>query len=350
MGALSRELPNAVNINLNPNANTNNTVGACSSTVTTGCPNGVVQSVITVSDANGLGPIANGTVFTVPTYTNTLNSNFGAVNELFSNINASYHALVAEIENKTSKHIQYDVNYTWSHALDYNQNESTTTLSSGWFDPYNIDGYKKGGNYGNSQFNVPNRLVAWAILNSPDLKRNDWVKWVANDWSLNPVFQGQNGLPYSATIGSGYPSYSAYSSSWNGAGTNYWIPAIGHNTFRQSKTLVFDMRLEKQFPLKAYGKPYNVQLMGEFFNMANHPNVTGVSNTAYNLADNSSVTKACTGTSTVTGQVQDECSTLKYVPKAGTGINASGFGAVTNANSNFAYSPRQVQISLRLEF
>jgi hypothetical protein len=125
---------------------------------------------------------------------------------------------------------------------------------------------------------------------------------VANDWSLNPVFQGQNGLPYSATIGSGYPSYSAYSSSWNGAGTNYWIPAIGHNTFQQSKTLVFDMRLEKQFPLKAYGKPYNVQLMGEFFNMANHPNVTGVSNTAYNLADNSSVTKACTGTSTVTGQ------------------------------------------------
>ena len=126
--------------------------------------------------------------------------------------------MVAEIENKTSKRIQYDVNYTWSHALDYNQNETTTTLSSGWFDPYNIDGYKKGGNYGNSQFNVPNRLVAWAIINSPEFHGRVWSSMLANDWSLNPVFQGQNGLPYSATIGTGYPSYSAYGSSWNGAG------------------------------------------------------------------------------------------------------------------------------------
>jgi hypothetical protein len=258
--------------------------------------------------------------------------------------------MVAEIENKTSKWIQYDVNYTWSHALDYNQNESTTTLSSGWFDPYNIDGYKKGGNYGNSQFNVPNRLVAWAVLNSPEVRGSDWVKYLANDWSLNPVFQGQNGLPYSATIGSGYPSYSAYGSSWNGAGTNYWIPAIGHNTFQQPRTLVFDLRVEKQIKLQTHGKPYSVQLLGEFFNLANHPNVTGVSTSAYNLADNSGVTKPCTGTSTVAGQTQDECSTLTFVPKTNTGINASGFGAVTNANSNFAYSPRQVQISLRLEF
>jgi hypothetical protein len=342
MGALSRELPNAININLNPNANT---------VATAATPNGVVQSVITVSDSGGLGPLADGTVFTVPTYTNLINPNFGAVNELFSNINASYHAMVAEIENKTSKWIQYDVNYTWSHALDYNQNESTTTLSSGWFDPYNIDGYKKGGNYGNSQFNVPNRLVAWAILNSPEVKGSDWVKYLANDWSLNPVFQGQNGLPYSATIGSGYPSYSAYGSSWNGAGTNYWIPAIGHNTFQQPRTLVLDLRVEKQIKLQTHGKPYSVQLLGEFFNLANHPNVTGVSTTAYNLADNSGVTKPCsTGNSTVAGQAQDECSTLTYVPKTGTGTAASGFGAVTNANSNFAYSPRQVQISIRLEF
>jgi outer membrane receptor protein involved in Fe transport len=341
MGALSRELPNAVNINLNPNANT---------VATAATPNGVIQSVITVSDTSGRGPLPTGTVYTVPTYTGTLNSNFGAVNELFSNVNASYHALVAEIENKTSKRIQYDVNYTWSHALDYAQNESTTTLSSGWFDPYNIDGYKKGANYGNSQFNVPNRLVAWAIVNSPEIQRNGWVKWAVNDWSLNPVFQGQNGLPYSATIGSGYPSYSAYGSNWNGAGTNYWIPAIGRNTYQMSRTLVFDMRLEKQFPIKAYGKPYSLQLLGEFFNVANHRNVTNVSNSAYTLADNSGVTKPCTGQSTVTGQAQDECSTLTYVPLTGTGINASGFGAVNAANSNFAYSPRQVQLSLRLEF
>jgi hypothetical protein len=272
------------------------------------------------------------------------------VNELVSNINSSYHALVAEIENKTSKLIQYDVNYTWSHALDYNQNELTTTLSDGAFDPYNIDGYRKGANYGNSEFNVPNRLVAWALINSPNTQRNGWIKWVANDWSLNPVFQGQNGLPYSATIGTGYPSYSAYSSSWNGAGTNYWIPAIGRNTYLQPRTLVTDMRLEKQLLVQAGDRTYHLQLVGEFFNLANHQNVTGVSSTAYNLSDNSSLTSGCTTSQMVAGQAQQECSTMTYVPKTGTGINATGFEAVTGADSNFAYSTRQVQLSLRLDF
>jgi len=340
LGALGRRLPNAVNINLNPNANTN----------ASGSPNGVVQSVITVSDSTGVGPLANGATFTVPTYVNLLNPNFGAVNELFSNINSSYNAGVAEIENKSSKLVQYDVNYTWSHALDFNQNETTTTLSSGVFDPYNIDGYKRGGNYGNSAFNVENRLVAWALINSPNIQRNDWVKWLANDWSLNPVCQAQNGLPYSATIGSGYPSYSAYGSSWNGAGTNYWIPSIGRNTYQMKRTMVVDMRLEKQFVKEIDEKPYHLELMGEFFNVANHQNVTSVSNTAYNLSSNSSVTSGCSASQLVPGQAQQECATLTYVPKTGSGVNASGFGAITNSGSNFAYSPRQVMLSLRLEF
>jgi hypothetical protein len=340
MGALGRELPNAVNINYNPNANT---------VATAATPNGVVSSVITVSDASGLGPIKTGTSFTVPTYTGFLNSKFGAVNELFSNINSSYHAMVAEVVNKTSKMVQFDVNYTWSHALDNNQNESTTTLGNGAFDPYNIDGYTKGANYGNSSFNVPNRLVAWALINSPNIQQNGWLKWAVNDWSLNPVYQAQNGLPYSATIGNGYPSYSAYSSSWNGAGTNYWIPAIGRNTYQLPRTQVVDLKLEKQFTVEAAGKPYHLQLVGEFFNVVNHMNVTGVSSTAYNLSSNSGVTSGC-ATQMVTGQAQQECSTLTYVPKAGVGVNASGFGSVSNADSNFAYSPRQVQLSLRLDF
>jgi hypothetical protein len=345
LGSLGRHMPNALNINLNPNANTNATA------VT---PNGVIDSVITVYDPTGAGPIPSGRTFVVPTYTNLLNSNFGAVNELVSNINSSYNALVGEIQNKSLKLFQFDVNYTWSHALDYNQNESTTTLSSGTFDPYNIDGYVKGANYGNSQFNVPNRLVAWALINSPNSQRTDWVKYFANGWSLNPVFQAQNGLPYSASIGTGYPSYSAYGSNWNGAGTNYWIPAIGRDTYKQARTMVADMRLEKQFTINAYDKPYHLQLLGEFFNIANHENVTGVSSNAYNLADNSGVTKLCTGTgsggSTVAGQAQDECATMTFLPKAGAGYLASGFGVPTNANSNFAYSQRQVQLSLRLDF
>jgi len=341
MGALGRELPNAENINLNPNANT--------STGTN--PNGVIQTVLTVSDTNNAGPIPNGTTFTVPTYSkgasttsNLLNPNFGAVNELFSNINSSYHAAVAEIQDKSSRFVQYDVNYTWSHAADFNQNESTTTLSSGFVDPYNIDGFKKGGNYGNSSFNVPNRLVAWALINGPTVDGGGWAKWLANGWSLNPVYQAQNGLPYSAAINSGSAAGNAYSSGINGGGISSWIPFIGRNTYQMKRTMVADMRLEKQFEVSALDHPYHFQLIGEFFNVANHPNVTGVINGAYNLSSQT------TGCPAIPGQAQQECATMTFIPKAGTGTGASGFRAISNADSNFAYSPRQVQLSIRLDF
>lgn len=118
--------------------------------------------------------------------------------------------------------------------------------------------------------------------------------------------------------------------------------------------MVLDLRLEKQFEVDVKDKPYHLQLLGEFFNLANHMNVTGVSSTAYNLSANSGTTSLCGPTGAtfgqVSGQAQTECSTLTYVPKVGAGTTASGFQAVTNADSNFAYSPRQVQISLRLEF
>jgi outer membrane receptor protein involved in Fe transport len=356
MGALSRELPNALNINLNPNACTNCGTGSTSS------PNGVNTAVVYIYDSTGTGPVPSGTTYNVPVYNGLINPNFGAVNELMSNINASYNAMVAEIENKTSKLIQFDVNYTWSHALDFDQNETTTSLSSGWFDPYNIDGYYKGANYGNSAFNVGNRVVAWGLLNSPTVNTsNQFLKQVANDWSFNPVFQGQNGLPYSATIGSGYPSYSAYGSSWNGAGGNYWIPYIGRNTYDQPRTLVLDMRLEKQFTIPVQDKPYHLQLMGEMFNVANHPNITGVNTSAYTSSSNSGVTKTCSiptgGTiGAPSGQGQIECSVMSFQPRVanagtiGNFNNQGGFGAATSANSNFAYSVRQVMLSLRLEW
>ncbi len=342
MGALGRDLPNAVNINFNPNANT----------ATSGSPNGVVQTVITVVDTTGKGPLPNGKTFTVPTYTGYMNTHFGAVNELFSNINSSYNAFVAEIQNKTWKTVQFDANYTWSHALDFNQNANTTTMGNGLIDPYNIDGLPKGGNYGNSIYNIPSRLVAWAMINSPNVQTNSWLKWVVNDWSLNPEFQGQNGLPYSAAFSTsgGSVATSAYNSyAWNGA-LSGWIPAIGRNTYAFSRVLVLDARLEKQFTMDVHDKPYHLQLMGEFFNLANHQNETTVNGSAYTLASNSSVTSGCSGGQLVAGQAQEECSTMTFLPKSGSGISATGFGAVTSSNNVYMYTPREIELTLRMQF
>jgi hypothetical protein len=45
-----------------------------------------------------------------------------------------------------------------------------------------------------------------------------------------------------------------------------------------------------------------------------------------------------------------ECSTLTYQPKTGTGISASGFGAVTSTNNVYMYTPREVELTLRINF
>lgn len=109
------------------------------------------------------------------------------------------------------------------------------------------------------------------------------------------------------------------------------------------------MRLEKQIPITVGDKTYKLQLLGEAFNLANHQNVTGITTSAYVLAANSSVTAGCTG-SLVTGQAQQECSTLTYQPFSGAGHSESGFGSVTSTNNTYLNTPRELELTMRLDF
>jgi hypothetical protein len=176
------------------------------------------------------------------------------------------------------------------------------------------------------------------------------TKFFLNDWSLAPMFQAQNGLPYCAGFQSGSVSTSAYSSGINGAGLSTLIPQIGRNNYSMRRIMVADLRLEKILDFAPGDHPLKLHLIGEAFNVSNHENVTSVQTAAYTLSANSNVTSGCSGSQLVTGQAQDECSTMTFVPHAGSGHLASGFQAITNTNSDYVYTPRQVQLALRLDF
>lgn len=90
-------------------------------------------------------------------------------------------------------------------------------------------------------------------------------------------------------------------------------------------TQVLDLKLAKNF---SYRERYKVELSGEAFNLFNHFNVTGVSTTAYFV-----------NKETINGVVTP---TLEY--------SSGVYGTPTAANSNFAYSTRQVQLGVRLSF
>ena len=317
MGALGRQLPNFLNINLNPATTYQNTLTVIENPKNPG---------------SGCGPVACGTKITSDVYSkNYVNTHYGFVTEIVSNINSSYNGLIAEVQNRSNKYVQFDANYTFSHALDYNQNQSTSPSSNNWYDPLG----NPRANYGNSNFNVPNRFVTWALLQYPG-RSTTWMRYLTNGWHFNPILQMQNGLPYSAGVSGtqgAVGTLKANGSGMNGSGSSGYLLQIGRNTYRMPRTTVLDTRLQKDLRIS---ERFNLELLGEMFNVLNHQNVTGISATAYSInATASSTTPA---------------NSLVYQPEQGAGVNASGFGAVTNSNSNFVYSQRQIQVGLKLDF
>ena len=306
LGGLGRELPNFLDLNLNPAS--------------------IENVTITVSDAAGAGPIPNGTQFVVPTYTGYGNqalfgsaaANFTTITEYVSNINSSYNAMVFEVLNSSLKSVQFDFNYTWSHSLDFNQNATTTTSSNNWYDPFS----NPRANYGNSSWDVPNRLVGYALWKLPNVHTQSFLKYLSNDWSFDDSFQIQDGLPF--TLGtSGFNSSAAEGSGWNGSGASSYVPLLGIENRRIRRKMVDDIRLQKEVP---FGERFHLQLMANVFNVANHQNFDGINSTGYVLSSGSSTT-------------------------SGTATWQSNFGQFTNSNSSgFLYTPRNIEIAARLTF
>jgi len=255
-----------------------------------------------------------------PTFTSYLTSgtSFAAITDVTSNINSNYNAFVAEVQNHTLKSIQFDVNYTWAHALDYSQNANTTTATTNWLNPY----AGAIANYGNSNYNVPNRVVGWAVYKLPNfVARSNWASYVMNGWSLDDSFSASNGLPVSITP-SGFNSTAAVLSGWNGGGDAAYIPISDAIRLKYPRHIVDDIRVEKAFEIK---EGYHLDLLCNVFNVANHQNVDGLNTTGY----------------TFTGGTAN-ASTATYQTSLGTTSSTN--------SSGFLFTPREVEIAAKFSF
>jgi outer membrane receptor protein involved in Fe transport len=324
LGSLGRELPNYLNMNLNPvayNATTNKY--------------GVTSANIQIADPSGKGPLPNGAVYAVPTvYGSNISNGYSTISEMISNINSLYNGVAFELQNRSAKSIQYDVSYTWSHALDYAQTANTSsTASNNWYDPYG----KARANYSNSNYNVPSRIVGYVLYNLPNVKSGSPVlKYILNDWQLETAFQAQSGLPYSALVaGTNYVNSIALGYGyWNGISSE--VQPLGRNTFKMKRDLVDDLRLAKKIK---FTDRFSVEARLDVFNVANHVNYTTVTTGAYAFTTS--------GTVTTTGAAATNA-VATFQSAAVTGSTASAFGGYTNGNaSGFLYTPRQVQIGFK---
>ncbi len=265
------------------------------------------------------------------------NSAYGSTTDIFSGVNSNYEAVVFQLKHQTTRNLAFSANYTWSHALDYGENNTTFTSTNLQLDPANLRA-----DYGNSNQNVPNRIVAYAIYNTPS-HFNGVLGYLLNNYEIAPSFSGQSGLPYSAGVtgnfngvilgsganATGVNAAASTSGGINGTGGAARLPGLDRNTFKFRRDLLLDMRVSKRFKIR---ERFDAELLAESFNLFNHLNVTGVSSTnAYGFT---------AGTATTPNVLTPNTSFGVFDPTTFAG----------SANSNFIYSPRQVQLGARVQF
>ncbi len=289
------------------------------------------QVSFTIADPKGVGPLANSHTFTTNAYLGKRpNTNFSSMTDTFSGVNSSYEALVGQYQHRMSHYVSFNANYTWSHALDFGENNNTAPNANALLDPANLRL-----DYGNSNQNVPNRLMMYAVITSPWHVHGP-LGYLANDFEISPDFQSQSGLPYSMSIsgsqsklylvpGSTLQGSLVSTGSFNGSNGANRVPYIDRNVFNMPHTNVVDLRASKKV---VFRERYSLQFLAEAFNLTNHQNVTGVGSTAYAVA-------------------LDNTNHLNEL----TPYTSTPFESVTSTdNSNFAYNIRQVQMALRLQF
>ncbi|HKR95499.1 MAG TPA: TonB-dependent receptor [Candidatus Angelobacter sp.] len=299
-------------------------------------------STITYQILNG-GPLGSGTYTTQlfgpfsPTQARP-NANFGSMTDIASGVNSSYNAFVVQANHRMSHNIQFGASYTWSHAIDFGQNQTTFTSTNTFLFPNSIAAEK-----GNSQYDVPNRFVLNAVVTSP-WKKEGWAGILTNGWEFAPVYQIQNGLPYTLLVAGNAPlpgvtTPGASLGGINNSGGTNRIDILGNNSFRQPMTWLTDMRVGKNF---SFREKYRLELMADVFNIANKQNVMGVNTTGYFISTGNvntpSGTVACSATAPCLNfNVNNAFSPL--------------FGSTTSVNnSNFLYTPRQIQLGVRVHF
>jgi hypothetical protein len=384
MMSLGRELPSAIDVNVNDQNTYNFTFSIAPQPLASAtnqypitqqgpgaeadAPPSPTQTGYVVQPHGGKNvPFAVNQSFTTKVFVQSLNGGatrpnpaYGEILDVKSDVNSSYHALAVQLNHRWEHGFSLMTNYTWSHAMDDNPYLSTVVPSFSAYDPTDLQL-----EHGNSSLDVRQRFV-FAAVYQPQTHFHGLMEELVGGWRIAPLVQLQTGLPYtpyvsgstgaynqlsnptglwvpsgteigSATCGStatpaqsivitgqptvqGCPLTPAYKG-LNGSGSSAdRLPWIDRNTYNYPKTAVYDLRMGKNFYLPGrFFEGTRLEFFAEMFNVMNHQNITGVNDEAY---------------------------TLK-----GTALTPyTSFGVYTNSNSNYTYSPRQMQIAARFHF
>ena len=308
----------------------------------------------------GLGPIKTPTI-SVPVYagvpsldcvdgspSNTngvsgwLNPCYQEIDQITSKANSTYESAVLRVVRYGHRGLSLHAQYTYSHTMDWNPNESPANLSASLTSPdFNQE-------YGTSNQDMRHSVTAMVMFEAPWRLRGMAGK-LGNGWLLSGTGQFHSGLPYTMRTGGSLPEMVTGSGpnvglrpGMNGSGGDNRVLGVGRNTYRYPGTWKADMRLGKSFEL---GEERRLEFLLESFNLFNHQNVTEIETTGYIIGSGSP--------SSVPG-ASGSYPTLNFLTglktNATTGLTTPAFGQPLNVNATDFYRERQVQVGMRLRF
>ncbi len=117
--------------------------------------------------------------------------------------NSIYNGLQLSVRKQTSHGVLFNVNYTYSHAIDNGSSwhdSATSAAGSAGGDGYSTDTNNPGLDRGNAMFDIRHRLVLNYVWQLPGQNMQGVLGKVIGGWSLNGIWSFQGGphwSPYS---------------------------------------------------------------------------------------------------------------------------------------------------------
>lgn len=223
----------------------------------------------------------------------------GADNYRSNSYASNYHAVQATLRKNYTNGVGFNVNYTYSKALDYLSD--VFNARAGGARP--TDSMNPKLDYGLADFDMKHRFVGTISYELPFMKNNRWV----GGWTVNTLFSVQSGVPFSpyssssrydlnkdgintdriVYVGSGKPMNSVTGNSSPATGyfntadwkryvcptsvnQGLWCSApIGRGTLISPGYRNVDLGVSKKFKITEHSA---LQLQANFFNVLNHPN------------------------------------------------------------------------------
>jgi Carboxypeptidase regulatory-like domain len=240
----------------------------------------------------------------------------GAINEFQSAASSDYKGATVSITRRVARGSYLRFSYTYAQAIDDGQD----ALVAG--QPATVqNSYVPSAERGPSVTDQRQRLVAaFSADLHPFHRGQEFLGHIFNNWKISTVVNYGSGRPFNATA-AGDPNQ-------DGNDLNDRLPGYSRNAFTGPDYATTDLRLTKTL---RFGERYRLNLMAESFNLLNRDNqrVTITSNGMVNSA-----------TTFVTNSV-----TANIAPYPGYYQLPTNFMKPTAA-----YSPRQVQLSLKFIF